>query len=149
MKVIQSYGECFQVHVYKLHIVIWMWYGSVGECIYFMFHGRMLSFFRVQPDCLVTAQGNQEFLTLTVCYLHATCCRRNTVNRLLFARVLFSRGWPALKGHRQDWWSLFTISFFPKLLYISSKKSSKNRTTISKLIVHGIGLHAAFEEREK
>ena len=53
-----------------------------------------------------------------------------------------------LKGHRHDWWSLFTISSFPKLLYISSMKSSENRTTIFKLIVLGIELHAAFEERE-
>ena len=54
----------------------------------------------------------------------------------------------SLKGHRHDWWCLFTISFFPKLLYISSMKPSQNRTTISKLIVQEIELHAAFEERE-
>ena len=55
---------------------------------------------------------------------------------------------PNLKGHRHDWWCLFTISFFPKLLYISSMKPSQNRATIFKRIVHGIELHAAFEERE-
>ena len=32
--------------------------------------------------------------------------------------------------------------------YISSMKTSQNRTTILKLIVHGIELHAAFEGRE-
>ena len=53
-----------------------------------------------------------------------------------------------LKGHRHDRWCLFTISFFPKLLYISSMKPSQNRTTIFKLIVHVIELHAAFDERE-
>ena len=56
--------------------------------------------------------------------------------------------WLMLKGHRHDWWSLFTISFFPKFLNISSMKPSKNRTTIFKLIVHGIELHTAFEKRE-
>ena len=39
------------------------------------------------------------------------------------------------------------ISFYPKLLYISSMKSYLNRTTILKLILHGIELHAAFEQR--
>ena len=53
-----------------------------------------------------------------------------------------------LKGHRHDWWSLFKISFYPKLLYSSSMKSSVNRTTTFTLIVHGIELHAAFEESE-
>ena len=43
----------------------------------------------------------------------------------------------------------FVYNFFlPKLLYISSMKPSLNRTTIFKLIVHGIELHAAFEKRE-
>ena len=36
----------------------------------------------------------------------------------------------------------------PKFYNISSMKPSLNRTTIFKLIVHGIELHAAFEERE-
>ena len=53
-----------------------------------------------------------------------------------------------LKGLGHDWWRLFTISFYPKLLYISSMKPSLNRTTIFKLIVHRIELHAAFDERE-
>ena len=53
-----------------------------------------------------------------------------------------------LKGLGHDWWSLFTITLYPKLLYNSSVKPSLNRTTIFKLIVHGIELHAAFEERE-
>ena len=53
-----------------------------------------------------------------------------------------------LKGQRHDWGCLFKISFFPKLLYISSMNPSQNRTTIFKLIVHGIELHAVFEERE-
>ena len=52
-----------------------------------------------------------------------------------------------LKGLGHDWWSLFTISFYPKLLYVSNMKSSFNRTTIFKLIVHRIELHVAFEER--
>ena len=54
----------------------------------------------------------------------------------------------SLKGHRHDWCCLFTISFFPKLFDISSMKPSQNKSTIFKLIVHGIELHAAFEERE-
>ena len=54
----------------------------------------------------------------------------------------------SLKGLGHDWWSLFTISFYPKLLYISSMKPSLNRTTIFILIAYGIELHAAFEERE-
>ena len=53
-----------------------------------------------------------------------------------------------LKGHRYDWWCLFTISFLLKRLYISSMKPSQNRTTIFKLIVHWKELHAAFEEKE-
>ena len=53
-----------------------------------------------------------------------------------------------LKGHRHDWWSLFTFSFYPQIFYISRMKPSLNRTTIFKLIVHGIELHAAFEKRE-
>ena len=53
-----------------------------------------------------------------------------------------------LKGLGHDWLRLFTISFYPKLSYYSSMKRSLNRTTIFKLIVHGIELHAAFEERE-
>ena len=53
-----------------------------------------------------------------------------------------------LKGHRHDWWCLFTISFFLKLKYISSMKSSQNRTIIFKLIVHGIELHGTYKERE-
>ena len=41
----------------------------------------------------------------------------------------------------------FVYNFFlPQILYISRMKPSLNRTTI--LIVHGIELHAAFEERE-
>ena len=52
--------------------------------------------------------------------------------------------WPfgtlvTFKGLGHDWWSLFTISFYPKLLYISS---------IFKPNVHGIELQAVFEERE-
>ena len=44
----------------------------------------------------------------------------------------------------------FNFFFYPKLLYISSMKLSLSRTTILKLIVHGIELHAhaTFEERE-
>ena len=53
-----------------------------------------------------------------------------------------------LKGLGHDWWSLFTIFFYPKLLYISSMKPSLNRKIIFKLIVHRIELHAGFEERE-
>ena len=53
-----------------------------------------------------------------------------------------------LKGHRHGWWSLFTISFYPKMLYSTSMKPSVNRTTIFTLIVDEIELHAAFEERE-
>ena len=53
-----------------------------------------------------------------------------------------------LKGHGHDWWSLFTISFYTKLLYISSMKQSLKRMTIFKLILHWVELHAAFEERE-
>ena len=55
---------------------------------------------------------------------------------------------PHLKGLGHDWWSLFIISFYLNFLYISSRKPSLNRTTIFKLIVHGIELHTAFEERE-
>ena len=54
----------------------------------------------------------------------------------------------SLKGHGHDSWSLFTISFYPKLLYISSMKKSLSRTTIINLIVHGIEPHTKFEERE-
>ena len=68
-------------------------------------------------------------------------CARWLANRTGHTRIL--------KGHRHDWWCLFTISFFPKLLYISSMKPSQNRMTIFKLIVLGIELHATFEEREK
>ena len=43
----------------------------------------------------------------------------------------------------------FVYNFFlPQILYISRMKPSLNRTTIFKLIVHGIELHAAFDERE-
>ena len=43
----------------------------------------------------------------------------------------------------------FVYNFFlPKILYISRMKPSLNRTTSFKLIVHGIELHAAFEEKE-
>ena len=43
----------------------------------------------------------------------------------------------------------FVYNFFlPQILYISRMKPSLNRTTIFKLIVHGIELHSAFEERE-
>ena len=38
--------------------------------------------------------------------------------------------------------------FLSQILYISRMKPSLNRTTIFKLIVHGVELHAAFEERE-
>ena len=38
--------------------------------------------------------------------------------------------------------------FYSILLYISSIKPSLHRATIFKLIVHGIYLHTAFEERE-
>ena len=38
--------------------------------------------------------------------------------------------------------------FLPQILYISRMKSSLNKTTIFKLMVHGIELRAAFEERE-
>ena len=40
------------------------------------------------------------------------------------------------------------LQFLSKLLYISSMKPSQSRTTIFKLIVHGIELHEAFTERE-
>ena len=43
----------------------------------------------------------------------------------------------------------FVYNFFlHQILYISRMKPSLNRTTIFKLIVHGIELHAAFEKRE-
>ena len=43
----------------------------------------------------------------------------------------------------------FVYNFFlPQILYISRMKTSLNRTTIFKLIVHGIELYAAFEKRE-
>ena len=56
----------------------------------------------------------------------------------------------SLKGLRHDWWSLFTILLFflPQTFIHRSMKPSLNRTTIYKHIVHGIELHAAFEERE-
>ena len=40
------------------------------------------------------------------------------------------------------------IFFLHRILYISRMKPSLNRTTIFKLIVHGIELHATFEKRE-
>ena len=44
---------------------------------------------------------------------------------------------------------MFVYNFFlPQILYITRMKPSLNRTTIFKLIVHGIELHAAFEKRE-
>ena len=42
----------------------------------------------------------------------------------------------------------YIASFYPKLLYTSSMEPSINRTTVFKLIVLGIELHTAFEERE-
>ena len=56
--------------------------------------------------------------------------------------------WTILKGTLTRLVKLLTISFYPELLYISSMKPTFNRTTIFKIIVHGIELHASFEERE-
>ena len=64
----------------------------------------------------------------------------------LHLHITFSQTF--LKGLGHDRLRLLTISFYPKLLYISSMKPSVNRTTIFKHIVHGKKLHAAFEERE-
>ena len=41
------------------------------------------------------------------------------------------------------------IFFLHQILYISRMKPSLNRTTIFKLIVHGIELHATFEKKRK
>ena len=54
-----------------------------------------------------------------------------------------------LKGYWHDWWSLFTISFYPKLFNNSSMKPSVNRTTTFTLMVHWIELHSAFEENKQ
>ena len=66
-------------------------------------------------------------------------------SRLVSANSVQGRRGKYLKGLVHD---LFTISFYPKVLYNSSMKPSLNRTTVFKLIVHGIELRAAFEERE-
>ena len=61
----------------------------------------------------------------------------------------------ARKKHEEDFKGTWTrlvkfvyIFFLPQILNISRMKPFLNRTTIFKLIVHGIGLHAAFEKRE-
>ena len=38
--------------------------------------------------------------------------------------------------------------FFPQIFFHQQYEAIPNRTTIYKFIVHGIELHAAFEERE-
>ena len=54
-----------------------------------------------------------------------------------------------LKRLVHDWQIKFVYNFFlTKTLYISSVKPYLMRMTIFKLIVHGIELRAAFEERE-
>ena len=67
---------------------------------------------------------------------------------LLYGRRYLNNYLEFLKELGHNWWSLFTIAFYPKILYISSMKPFLNRTTIFKLIVHEIELHSAFEERE-
>ena len=101
--------------------------------------------------CITTViwnSGLHAWLKYYFYLLYTNTVEKGSVSSQYFISIMHVKARDTLKGHRHDWWCLFTISFFPKLLYISSMNPSNIRTTIFKLIVHGIELHAAFEERE-
>ena len=120
--------------------------------------------YNVHVACFDDMEVTRCLLVDSKCYLVVTCTRwrsrsyeiayssyemqYTSLGYRLITGIYYKFSQDILKGLVHDFVKFVHNLFLPQTLYVGSLKPFLNRTTIIKLIVHGIELCTAFEERE-